>query len=97
VLLAIDFPPTSARVDVLRRVGAEASSLVRVETSTASALAAIVAEHAVTLVVTGWRRAALAADMVLGGQNADLVALADVPVLAVLRAGEDYRRAGAWS
>ena len=27
-----------------------------------------------------------------GGQNADLVALADVPVLAVLTAGEDYTR-----
>jgi Kef-type K+ transport system membrane component KefB len=73
-------------------VGAEASSVVRVDTSAASALAAIVAEHEVTLVITGWRRAALAADVVLGGQNADLVALADVPVLAVLTAREDYSR-----
>ena len=45
-----------------------------------------------TLVVTGWRRAALAADVMLGGQNMDLVALADVPVLAVLTAHGDYRR-----
>ena len=73
-------------------VGAEASSVVRVDTSAASALAAIVAEHEVTLVITGWRRAALAADVVLGGQNADLVALADVPVLAVLTAGDEYKR-----
>jgi Kef-type K+ transport system membrane component KefB len=73
-------------------IGAEVSSVVRVDTSGASALAAIVAEHDVTLVVTGWRRAALAADLVLGGQNVDLVALADVPVLAVLSVRDDYRR-----
>jgi Kef-type K+ transport system membrane component KefB len=73
-------------------LGAEASSVVRVDTSAASALAAIVAEHEVTLVVTGWRKAALAADVVFGGQDADLVALADVPVLAVLTARDDYRR-----
>jgi Kef-type K+ transport system membrane component KefB len=73
-------------------VGAEASSVVRIDTSGASAFAAIVAEHAVTLVVTGWRRAALAADVVLGGQNVDLVTLADVPVLAVLTARDEYRR-----
>jgi Kef-type K+ transport system membrane component KefB len=77
---------------VAAAVGAEASSVVRVDTSPASALAAIVAEHEVTLVVTGWRRAALAADVVLGGEDADLVALADVPVLAVLTAGDEYRR-----
>ena len=53
-------------------LGAEASSVVRVDTSAASALAAIVAEHEVTLVVTGWRKAALAADVVFGGQDADL-------------------------
>lgn len=73
-------------------VGAEASSVVRVDTSAASALAAIVAEHDATLVVTGWRKAAVAADVVLGGQNVDLVALADVPVLAVLTAQDDFRR-----
>jgi Kef-type K+ transport system membrane component KefB len=73
-------------------VGAAASSVVRVDTSGASALAAIAAEYDVSLVVTGWRRAALAADVVLGGQNVDLVALADVPVLAVLTARDDYRR-----
>lgn len=77
---------------VASAVGAEASSVVRVDISAASGLAAIVAEHDVTLVVTGWRKAALAADVVLGGQNVDLVALADVPVLAVLTAGDDYRR-----
>jgi Sodium/hydrogen exchanger family/Universal stress protein family len=85
-----------ARVEAAQRaassVGAEAASVVRVDTSAASALAAIVAEYEVTLVVTGWRRAALAADVVLGGENADLVALADVPVLAVLTARDDYRR-----
>ena len=73
-------------------VGAEASSIVRVDTSAASAIEAIVAEHGVTLVVTGWRRSALAADVVLGGQNAELVAIADVPVSTVLTAGADYRR-----
>ena len=78
--------------DAALAVGAEASSVVRVDTSAASALAAIVAEHEATLVVTGWRKAALAADVMLGGQGADLVALADVPVLAVLAAHDDYRR-----
>ena len=73
-------------------VGAEASSVVRVDTSAASAFAAIAAEHGVTLVVTGWRKAALAADVVLGGENVDIVTLADVPVLAVLTARDDYRR-----
>ena len=77
---------------VASAVGAEASSLVRVDTSAASAVEAIVAEHGVTLVVTGWRRSALAADVVLGGQNTELVAVADVPVLTVLTAGADYRR-----
>ena len=78
--------------DAALAVGAEASSVVRVDTSEGSALAAIVAEHEATLVVTGWRKAALAADVMLGGQNVDLIALADVPVLAVLTAHGDYRR-----
>jgi len=73
-------------------VGAEAESVVRVDTSPAAALAAIVAEHDATLIVTSWRRAAFAADVVLGGQGADLVALADVPVLAVLASRDDYGR-----
>jgi hypothetical protein len=81
-----------AAEDTALAVGAEASSVVRVDTSAASALAAIVAEHEVTLVVTGWRKAALAADVMLGGQDLDLVALADVPVLAVLTAHDDFRR-----
>jgi Kef-type K+ transport system membrane component KefB len=67
--------------------GAEASSVVRVDGSEASALSAIVAEHEVSLVVTAWRRAAIAVDAVLGGEALDLVALADVPVLGVLSAG----------
>ena len=73
-------------------LGAEASSVVRVDQSEAAAIAAIAAEHGVTLMVTGWRRAAVAADVVLGGQALDLVALADVPVLAVLAARGEYRR-----
>jgi hypothetical protein len=73
-------------------LGAEASSIVRVDQSEAAALAAIAAEHGVTLMVTGWRRAAVAADIVLGGQALDLVALADVPVLAVLAARGEFRR-----
>ncbi|HJS48724.1 MAG TPA: cation:proton antiporter [Gaiellaceae bacterium] len=73
-------------------VGAEVSSVVRVDTSAATALAAIAAEHEATLIVTGWRKAAAAADVLLGGQDVDLVALADVPVLAVLTARDDYRR-----
>src|SRR5262245_44243616 len=73
-------------------IGAEVSSVVRVDDSEASALAAIIAEHGVTLMVTGWRRAAVAADVVLGGQNVDLVALADVPVLAVVAARGELRR-----
>ena len=73
-------------------LGGEAASIVRVNSSEASAVAAMVAEHGVTLVVTGWRRAAVAADMVLGGQRIDLVALADVPVLAVLAARGQFRR-----
>jgi Kef-type K+ transport system membrane component KefB len=77
---------------VASAVGAEASSIVRVDTSAAAAIEAIVAEHGVTLVLTGWRRSALAADVVLGGQHAELVAVADVPVLTVLTAGADYRR-----
>jgi Kef-type K+ transport system membrane component KefB len=73
-------------------IGAEASSVVRVDDSEASALAAIIAEHGVSLMVTGWRRAAVAADVVLGGQNVDLVALADVPVLAIVAARGELRR-----
>jgi Na+:H+ antiporter len=73
-------------------VGAEVSSVVRVDTSAASALSAIAAEHEATLIVVGWRKAAVAADFLLGGQNVDLVALADVPILAVLTARDDYRR-----
>jgi Kef-type K+ transport system membrane component KefB len=73
-------------------IGAEVSSVVRVDDSEASALAAIVAEHGVSLMVTGWRRAAVAADVVLGGQDVDLVALADVPVLAIVSARGAFRR-----
>jgi Kef-type K+ transport system membrane component KefB len=73
-------------------IGAEVSSVVRVDDSEASALAAIVAEHGVSLMVTGWRRAAVAADVVLGGQDVDLVALADVPVLAIVSARGEFRR-----
>ena len=40
----------------------------------------------------GWRRAALAADLVLGGRSADLVALAEAPVLAVSAGATDFRR-----
>ena len=72
-------------------MGGEASSVVRVNPSEASAIAAMVAENGVTLMVTGWKRAAVAADVVLGGQRIDLVALADVPVLAVLAARGQYR------
>jgi hypothetical protein len=81
-----------AAEDVALAVGAEASSVVRVDTSAAAALGAMIVEHEATLVVTGWRKAALAADMMLGGQNMDLVAVASVPVLAVLAAHGDYRR-----
>jgi Kef-type K+ transport system membrane component KefB len=73
-------------------IGGEASSVVRVNPSEASAIAAMVAENGVTLMVTGWKRAAVAADVVLGGQRIDLVALADVPVLAVLAARGPYQR-----
>ena len=73
-------------------IGAEVSSVVRVDDSEASALAAIVLEHGVSLMVTGWKRAAVAADVVLGGQDADLLALADVPVLAIVAARGELRR-----
>jgi hypothetical protein len=73
-------------------IGAEVSSVVRVDDSEASALAAIIAEHGVSLMVTGWRRAAVAADVILGGQDVDLVALADVPVLAIMSARGEFRR-----
>jgi hypothetical protein len=73
-------------------MGGEASSVVRVNPSEASAIAAMVAENGVTMMVTGWRRAAVAADVVLGGQRIDLVALADVPVLAVLAARGHFER-----
>jgi hypothetical protein len=73
-------------------MGGEASSVVRVNPSEASAIAAMVAENGVTMMVTGWKRAAVAADVVLGGQRIDLVALADVPVLAVLAARGRFER-----
>ncbi len=73
-------------------LGAEVDSVVRVDASEAEALAAIVAEHSVSLVVTGWRRAALAVDAVFGGESLDLLALADVPVLGVVSAGVEPRR-----
>jgi Kef-type K+ transport system membrane component KefB len=73
-------------------LGAEVSATVRVDASAPAALTAIAAEHDATLVVTGWRKAALAADVLFGGQGADLVALADVPVLAVVPSGRDFHR-----
>ena len=73
-------------------MGAEAESIVRVDTSATAGLAAIVAERGVTLVVTGWHKAAVAADVLLGGQNVDLVAVVDAPVLAVLQAHDGYDR-----
>jgi len=73
-------------------LGAEASSVVRIDESEAAALSAIVAEHGISLMVTGWKRAAVAAAVVLGGEDIDLVALADVPVLAVLAARGQRRR-----
>lgn len=73
-------------------LGAEVSSAVRVDTSLATALAAIAAEHQATLVVIGWRHATAGVRVVFGGEEADLVALAEVPVLAVLGARGDYRR-----
>jgi len=78
--------------DAASAVGAEASSVVRVNTSTASALAAIAAEHEASMMVIAWRKAALAVDVILGGQDVDVVALADVPILAVLTARGDYQR-----
>ncbi|HET9507371.1 MAG TPA: cation:proton antiporter [Gaiellaceae bacterium] len=73
--------------------GAEVSTVVRVDSSEAAALAAIVAEHGVSLVVAPWRRAALAVDAMLGGEALDLVALADVPVLGLVSIGSsDPRR-----
>ena len=73
-------------------VGAEVESAVRVDTSAISGLASLAAEHDTTLVVVGWRKAAVAADVVFGGQNLDLSALADTPVLTVLSVRDDYRR-----
>ena len=52
----------------------------------------IVAEHEASLVVIGWRQAALAADIVFGGESADLIALAEVPVLAISAGQSDFRR-----
>ena len=72
--------------------GAETQAAVRLDASAATGLAAIVAEHEASLIVIGWRRAALAADIVLGGHSADLIALAEVPVLAVSAGGSDFRR-----
>ena len=77
---------------VASSVGAEASSVVRVDTSTATALAAIAAEHDVTMILVAWRRVAAAVDVMLGGEDVDLVALADVPVLAVLMSHGDFSR-----
>jgi Kef-type K+ transport system membrane component KefB len=73
-------------------MGGEASSVVHVNPSEASAIAAMVAENGATMMVTGWKRAAVAADVVLGGQQIDLVALADAPVLAVLAARGHFER-----
>lgn len=78
--------------DVASSVGAEASSVVRVDSSTATALAAIAAEHEVTMTLVGWRKATSAVDVMLGGQDVDLIALADVPILAVLTSGADFTR-----
>jgi Kef-type K+ transport system membrane component KefB len=78
--------------DIASAMGAEAESIVRVDTSATAGLAAIVAERGVTLVVTGWHKAAVAADVLLGGQNVDLVAVVDAPVLAVLQAHDGYDR-----
>jgi len=72
--------------------GAETQAAVRLDASAAAGLAAIVAEHEASLIVIGWRRAAFGADIVLGGQSADLIALAEVPVLAVSAGGSDFRR-----
>lgn len=81
-----------AAVKQVLGMGGESSSVVHVNPSEASAISAMVAENGATLMVTGWRRAAVAADVVLGGQQIDLVALADVPVLAVLAARGQYQR-----
>ena len=78
--------------EIASAMGAEAESIVRVDTSATAGLAAIVAERGVTLVVTGWHKAAVAADVLLGGQNVDLVAVVDAPVLAVLQAHDGYDR-----
>jgi Kef-type K+ transport system membrane component KefB len=81
-----------AAVKQVLGMGGEASSVVRVNPSEASAIAAMVVENGVSLMITGWRRAAVAADVVLGGQRIDLVALSDVPVLAVLAARGEFHR-----
>lgn len=73
-------------------VGAEASSVVRIDPSVPSALAAIAAEHEVSLMVVDWRGSSSVLDTVLGGKEVDLVALADVPVLAVLTERGDFDR-----
>jgi hypothetical protein len=73
-------------------VGAEAESVVRVDTSAVAGLAGLAVEHDATLVVVGWRKAAVAVDVVLGGQNLDFAALADTPVLTLLSARDEYRR-----
>ncbi len=78
--------------EVASSVGAEASSVVRVDTSTSTALAAIAAEHEVTMTLVAWRRVAAAVEVVLGGHEVDLVALADVPVLAVLTSRGEFSR-----
>lgn len=63
---------------------------MRMDASPAIALASIAVEHDATLVVIGGRHAG--ARVLLGGEGADLVALAEVPVLVVLRARWDYQR-----
>ena len=73
-------------------VGAEAASVVRVDTFAAAALAAIAAEHGVTLVVTGWHRAALGAEVILGGRVSTSSHSPTCPLLAVLHARGDYGR-----
>jgi Na+:H+ antiporter len=78
--------------EIASAMGAEAESIVRVDTSATAGLAAIVAERRVTLVVSGWHKAAVAADVLLGGENIDLVAVVDAPVLAVLQAHDGYDR-----
>ena len=73
-------------------VGAETHLAVRLDGSTAGGLAAIVAEREASLVVIGWPRTAPAVGLAAGGHSSDLIALADVPVLAVSAGETDFRR-----